>query len=260
MSAMPAGHSHGASKSNWPTLVAEQRMTCLETARFDNGLYRCDADSETVSKFPFDAEPTAEQRQAAEEFAARNEAYVRKNFTDIEDAKAAGFVLDEFQMRLERVKGTPKEAAMRKQIEDGVVIHLQNEALSNDGVAADPEKPDVLMYATNGKKYVLVGSMFLAPIGTDGPQIGGPLTLWHNHDRVDDFGMVCFVGTAMVGLVKAAPDGSMGKSAAEGGCERGGPATGTSQMLHVHFGRKDLAETYAGNMTTPDLAKVLGTS
>lgn len=253
------GHSHGsaADGSTWREVVERRKKTCLDSDRFENGRYRCFVDSETVSQFPFDAEPTPEQEATAKQFAERTEAVAESRFEDVDDARAAGYVLDEFEMRLAQVEGTPKEAEMRKRIRKGVTIHLQNPTLANDGIAADPERPDVLMYASDGEQHVLVGAMFLAPIGTDGPQIGGPLTLWHNHDNVADFGMVCFDGTAMTGLVKSAPDGSLGRSAAEGGCEKGGPATGTSQMLHVHFDRSNLEQVFAGNMDPPDIHQIL---
>lgn len=241
-------HSSDDSES-WAEVVADRREACIDSSTFSGGMYRCTVDDETVSVHPFDSEPTSAQREAAREFAARTEAHAKENFSDIADARAAGYTLDELQTYLDSVEGTPKEAQFREQISNGVTFHVQNTELVNDAVAADPEKPDVLMYVSDGERYELVGAMFLAPLGSHGPQLGGPITLWHHHDRPGDIAEVCSDGTAVDRLSEPSADGV---------CADGRTPSATQEMLHVHFGREDLYETYAGNMDSPAADKLPG--
>ena len=250
------GHSHthdmgsmerssGDSKS-WAEAVADSREACVKSSTFSGGMYRCTVDDETVSMYPFDSKPTVAQRQAAQEFAERTEAHAKKYFSDIADAKAAGYTLDELQMYMGGAAGTPKEKSLREAA-NGVTFHVLNPELADDNVAAEPEKPDVLMYVSEGERFELVGAMFLAPLGAHGPQIGGPITLWHDHDRPGDVPTVCFDDASAGGRSEPSVDGL---------CADGRAPSATQEMLHVHFGRKDLYETYAGNMDSPAARKL----
>jgi hypothetical protein len=62
--------------------------------------------------------------------------------------------------------------------------------------------------------------------GEDGPQIGGPLTVWHQHSNI------CFDDTTgiAVAIVHSADSNSNDKS---GACPLGSSVTRTPQMLHV---------------------------
>ena len=81
----------------------------------------------------------------------------------------------------------------------GIDFHAANPANENDDRVLDPAHPETLVYAVapDGRP-VLMGAMFLMPkIGTPGPTIGGPLTVWHAHQHV------CFSLTppALAGLL-----------------------------------------------------------
>ena len=81
----------------------------------------------------------------------------------------------------------------------GLDFHAGNPAHENDDRVLDPAHPETLVYAVapDGRP-VLKGAMFMMPkIGTPGPTIGGPLTVWHAHQHV------CFSLTppALAGLL-----------------------------------------------------------
>ena len=81
----------------------------------------------------------------------------------------------------------------------GLDFHAGNPAHENDDRVLDPAHPETLVYAVapDGRP-VLMGAMFMMPkIGTPGPTIGGPLTVWHAHQHV------CFSLTppALAGLL-----------------------------------------------------------
>jgi hypothetical protein len=68
----------------------------------------------------------------------------------------------------------------------GIDFHAANPANENDDRVLDPAHPETLVYAVapDGRP-VLMGAMFMMPkIGTPGPTIGGPLTVWHAHEHV----------------------------------------------------------------------------
>jgi len=68
----------------------------------------------------------------------------------------------------------------------GVDFHAANPSNENDDRVLDPAHPESLVYAVapDGRP-VLMGAVFLMPkIGTPGPTIGGPLTVWHAHEHV----------------------------------------------------------------------------
>jgi len=81
----------------------------------------------------------------------------------------------------------------------GIDFHASNPAYEHDDRVLDPAHPETLVYAVapDGRP-VLMGAMFLMPkIGTPGPTIGGPLTVWHAHQHI------CFSLTppALAGLL-----------------------------------------------------------
>jgi len=81
----------------------------------------------------------------------------------------------------------------------GLDFHAGNPAHENDDRVLDPAHPETLVYAVapDGRP-VLMGAMFMMPkMGTPGPTIGGPLTVWHAHQHV------CFSLTppALAGLL-----------------------------------------------------------
>lgn len=203
------------------------------------------------SEWPFDAVPTNEERRAAEAFVTATEERLRA-LESVDAAHAAGYTFNDRLAWLQTVAGTPLEEPSRAEIGSGVVVHLVNEDLANDGIASDPAKPDAVMYATDGEKYVLVGAMFLAPDGSDGPQIGGPLTTWHEHTQGD---VVCWVGSAPVGFARFRPGDERYRPT--GGCERGETRPVSPQMLHVWLGRPSLEATFDDEMSTSEAAELV---
>jgi len=101
----------------------------------------------------------------------------------------------------------------------GTSYHAQNPALIGDGRILDPRYPESLIYAESIDGPVLVGVMFEMDALTDpGPQIGGPITVWHSHENI------CF-SLAPLALAGLSPYGV---------CPVGSvniPATG--EMLHA---------------------------
>ena len=63
--------------------------------------------------------------------------------------------------------------------------HWMNQAYVNAGYVMDPQRPQGLVYANTRSGPVLLGAMFQMPrIGQFGPDPGGPLTAWHEHENV----------------------------------------------------------------------------
>lgn len=102
----------------------------------------------------------------------------------------------------------------------GLDHHAANSAYQSDGRILDPTRPENLIYAAGPTGPVLVGVMYEAEeLGTAGPAVGGPLTVWHSHDHI------CFSFT---------PPALAGLTSPFGVCPAGSltvPITG--EMLHV---------------------------
>ena len=114
-----------------------------------------------VSEFDPDVAPTPEQTKAARDFKERCfQAALDNGWFD----RAAG-MRDRFQL----LGGDKK--------------HYRNDEYVLDGITLDPERPEYLMYyALEDGSYALTGFMFLADAPESrGPQIAGPLSVWHYH-------------------------------------------------------------------------------
>lgn len=98
----------------------------------------------------------------------------------------------------------------------GAGAHYANVEFMNDGIIADPLKPESLMY--DGP--TLQGAMFLMEeVGAPGPMIGGCLTTWHTHSNLCYSGEPSEGGT-IIGL-------------SDWGCPGGTYVRITPAMLHV---------------------------
>src|SRR5919198_450810 len=65
------------------------------------------------------------------------------------------------------------------------VAHYINRAYMVDADILDPQHVQSLIYYNSGKNTELIGAMYIMPRrGMDGPQIGGPLTVWHQHSNI----------------------------------------------------------------------------
>ncbi len=112
-----------------------------------------------VTRFPDQVEPTPEQLVAAGKFWERARAAVKeRGWDDFDRAVADGFEL---------MFGDDNHYASREHVADGRVL--------------DPERPEFLIYYDTGVAKRLAGLMFLAPADTHGPQVAGPMTVWHFH-------------------------------------------------------------------------------
>jgi hypothetical protein len=112
-----------------------------------------------VTRFPHLVEPSDEHKAAAGEFWSRARATVReRGWDDFERAVADGFEL---------MFEDDNHYALREHIVDGRTL--------------DPERPEFLIYYDTAQGKRLAGLMFLAPPGEHGPQVAGPMSLWHFH-------------------------------------------------------------------------------
>ena len=63
--------------------------------------------------------------------------------------------------------------------------HWMNEAYVKAGYVMDPQRPQGLVYANTKHGPVLLGAMFqMQHIGQFGPDPGGPITAWHQHENI----------------------------------------------------------------------------
>jgi hypothetical protein len=113
-----------------------------------------------VTQYEMDKPPSAEQRAAATSLIERVRAAARaRGWYDYERARADGFY---------PIYGDRTHFAKLDYVFDDAIL--------------DPERPEVLMYAKTNRGRKLAGVMFYVRKPDEhGPQIGGPLTLWHYH-------------------------------------------------------------------------------
>jgi hypothetical protein len=63
--------------------------------------------------------------------------------------------------------------------------HWMNQAYVDAGYVMDPRRPQGLVYANSKHGPVLLGAMFqMKQLGQFGPDPGGPLTAWHQHENI----------------------------------------------------------------------------
>ena len=113
-----------------------------------------------LSRFAPFTPATGEQRSAAEDLIERSHAAVQAHgWDDYEQGLADGFVLMPDDDR-----------------------HFMSEEFLLDDRVLDPDRPEFLMYYATPEGMALAGLMFyVRSVGEWGPQIGGPLTVWHYH-------------------------------------------------------------------------------
>ncbi len=153
-----------------------------------------------VTRFP-DAEATPAQRRAADDLLARSwEAARRNGWTDFEKARADGFD----DMSTDRA-------------------HFANREFIADDRVLDPDRPEFLLFFDTEKGKKLASFMYLVAAPEDrGPQVGGPLTVWHYHTWATE---LCLWKRLLV----------LGPPGADGECAEGEPMRRSPEMLHVWF-------------------------
>jgi hypothetical protein len=151
-------------------------------------------------------QPTAAELEAAARLVTDTKAAVAK-YANLKAALAAGYV--------------PMEPP------DSEIVHYVNRAYMISADILDPQHIQSLIYYNGPRGTMLIGAMYIMPTrAMDGPQIGGPLTVWHQHNNI------CFdnaTGIA-VAFIHSADFDSTDKS---GACPRGSTLQLTPQMLHV---------------------------
>ena len=195
-----------------------------------------------VSEVAFDAPANAQQQQAASDF-AQTATQNTARFPTPEAARAAGYTMSELDSIRDALPDDASET-FELGLRAGTIDHWFNPDLANDGIAADPDTPDALMYATDGDRYVLAGFLYLAPICEHGPQFGGALTVWHSHDPLG-----CYEDTAPVGLPSGYEYGKPWAEQRDLSCERGELLNASPEMLHVWLGADSLEATFSSTMS-----------
>lgn len=153
-----------------------------------------------VTRYPC-RRPTPREVRAAQDLWDRSfEAAVARGWFDVAKAEADGYHI-----------GHPGER-----------IHYVHDAYMVDDGVLVPDAPEFLVvFESKAGERLLAGFMYMLPgFGDHGPQIGGPLTVWHYH--IMD--LHCWDR----GLVVARPG-------ADGACARGVASRRTPEMLHVWF-------------------------
>ena len=150
-----------------------------------------------VSEYLPGSVPTADQRAAANDLVERSyAAAIRHGWQEYDKGLADGYrAIDAY--------------------------HYRNDEFMLDDHVLDPDRPEVLMYyptQPDGKRQ-LTGLMFYARNReARGPQIGGPMTVWHYHSWLRP---QCVVDSLSVNW------------SVNGKCEKGIPSQYSGEMMHV---------------------------
>ena len=132
---------------------------------------------------------------------------------------------------------------------NGEIVHYVNPTYMADQYVLDPNHVQSLIYYNGKSGTQLIGAMYIMPTrAEDGPDIGGPLTIWHKHSNI------CFDDTTgiAVAFVHSGAEDTTDKS---GSCPRGSSLKVTPQMLHVW-----LIDNPDGPFASTMNPQVLGTS
>ncbi|MFB6345152.1 MAG: WG repeat-containing protein [bacterium] len=105
---------------------------------------------------------------------------------------------------------------------DPIKAHHVNDTFMADGNILDPDRPENLMFYQTGDGKKLVGMMYVMNSNyAEGPQVGGPLTIWHYHNLETTY-------CRKYGQLPVGP-------AIEGNCRVGKPSKRSPEMIHVWF-------------------------
>lgn len=78
------------------------------------------------------------------------------------------------------------EEALKSDFQKSIGSHYLNPTFRSDDRILDPKKPEFLIFFNTSKGMVMAGVMFLIDEhDQNGPQIGGPETVWHFHHFPD---------------------------------------------------------------------------
>ena len=154
-----------------------------------------------VTRFPDQAEPTPEQQRAADELVRRTlKAAKEQGWFEFEQAGKDGFQL-----------------MFADPIHHGKMDYILDDRI------LDPERPEFLLYYDTAKGKKLAAVMYLVTRPDErGPQLGGPLTVWHYHAWQRS---KCLLNR-MVVVTEPIDDGS---------CLVGESSFRSPEMIHVWF-------------------------
>lgn len=194
---------------------------------------------------------TTSSSSAADVHSHGGSAATTRQPTAAELAAAAKLVADTKAALARYAKLDAAIAAGYKPMEppDGEIVHYVNPTYMADPYVLDPQHVQSLIYFNGKDGTRLIGAMYIMPSRAEtGPQIGGPLTVWHQHNNI------CFDNTTgiAVAFVHSSDFDSTDKS---GSCPRGSTLRVTPQMLHVW-----LIDNPDGPFASTMDPQVLGTS
>ncbi len=107
------------------------------------------------------------------------------------------------------------------------IMHYVNQAYLTDADVLKPSHVQSLIYYNSPHGPILIGAMYIMPrLGMPGPEVGGSLTVWHDHDNL------CFDRTTGA-IVAFAHDASSDSNDKSGTCPAGSSNRSTPEMLHV---------------------------
>lgn len=109
------------------------------------------------------------------------------------------------------------------------IVHYVNRSYMVDADVLDPQHVQSLIYYYGKQGPVLIGAMYIMPTrGEAGPDIGGPLTVWHQHANI------CFDNVTGIAVAFVHQGGdSFDTRDKSGSCPRGSTNKTTPLMLHV---------------------------
>jgi hypothetical protein len=132
---------------------------------------------------------------------------------------------------------------------NGEIVHYVNPSYMVDADILDPNHVQSLIYYNGAHGPVLIGAMYIMPSrAVDGPDIGGPLTVWHQHSNI------CFDNATGIAVAFVHSD-TFDSTDKSGSCPRGSTLKLTPQMLHVW-----LIDNPDGPFASTMAPQILGTS
>jgi hypothetical protein len=181
-------------------------------------------DSSTISR-----QPTAAELQAATTLMVDTRKAVAR-YAQLRTAIAAGYV--------------PMEPPNID------IVHYVNRSYMVDADVLDPQHVQSLIYYNGKQGPVLIGAMYIMPKrGEPGPEIGGPLTVWHQHSNI------CFDNVSGMAVAFVHSADAFDSNDKSGSCPRGSTNKTTPLMLHVW-----LIDNPEGPFATTMAPEILGTA
>src|SRR5262245_21256404 len=108
------------------------------------------------------------------------------------------------------------------------IVHYVNRSYMVDADVLNPQHVQSLIYYNGKQGPVLIGAMYIMPKrGEPGPEVGGPLTVWHQHSNI------CFDNASGMAVAFTHNSDAFDTNDKSGACPRGSTNKTTPLMLHV---------------------------